>query len=67
MLLVVSQMERNLVWMFYLQHTDNFHFVEEDERRECGQEVLLKDRGSRQDYVLDVLNPVRLMDLLPQL
>lgn len=51
----------------YLQHTDNLHFVEEDEGRERGQEVLLKNRWRGQDDVLDVLHPVGLVDLLPQL
>lgn len=51
----------------YLQHTDNFHLVEEDEGGECGQEILLKDRWCGQDDVLDVLHPVGLMDLLAQL
>lgn len=51
----------------YLQHTDNFHLVEEDERGERGQEVLLKNRWRGQDDILDVLHPIRLMDLLAQL
>lgn len=51
----------------YLQHTDNLHFVEENEGGEGGQEVLLKHWGRRQYYVLDVLNPVGLVDFLPKL
>ena len=51
----------------YLQHTDNLHLVEEDEGVECGHEVLLKDGWCGQDDVLDVLHPVGLVDLLPQL
>lgn len=48
----------------YLQHTDNLHFVEKDEGGECGQEILLKDRRRGKDDVLDVLDPVGLVDLL---
>lgn len=58
---------KSLQLELYLQHTDNFHLVEEDERGERGQEVLLKNRRCGQDDVLDVLHPVCLMDLLTQL
>lgn len=51
----------------YLQHADDLHLVEEDEGGERGQEVLLEDGRCGQDNVLDVLHPVCLVNLLPQL
>ena len=51
----------------YLQHANYLHFVEEYERGERGEEVLLKDGWCGEDDVLDVLYTIRLVDLLPQL
>ena len=46
-----------------LNQRDDLDLIEEYERRESGEHVLLEDGGRGQDDVLDVLHAVRLVDL----
>ncbi len=54
-------------FLVLLDECDDLHLVEEDERGQRRQHVLLEDRGRGQHHVLNVLDPVRLVDLGQQL